>query len=101
MANLLWLEIAPVAFAEIGWRTYLIFICLGSVGAGVLFFIYPDTKGIPLEEIAAIFGDANEVAVYQRELEGMPDATEVGRDKALPVAQTTIHCEGHVANKTA
>ncbi len=30
---------------------------------------FPDTKGLPLEEIAAIFGDADEVAIYQREIE--------------------------------
>lgn len=26
-------------------------------------------QGIPLEEVAAIFGDADEVAIYQRDLE--------------------------------
>jgi len=30
---------------------------------------YPDTRGKPLEEIAALFGDADEVAVYQEEIE--------------------------------
>lgn len=30
---------------------------------------FPDTKGLPLEECAALFGDADEVAVYQREIE--------------------------------
>jgi hypothetical protein len=32
----------------------------------ILFF--PNPKGLPLEEIAAIFGDVDEVAVYQRDL---------------------------------
>jgi MFS family permease len=96
MANLVWLEIAPVAFANIGWRTYLIFVCVGGVGAIVLFFFYPDTKGIPLEEIAAIFGDANEVAVYQKELEENSEVVNVGilsKDKS-PKDQTTEHIEG-------
>lgn len=30
---------------------------------------FPDTNGLPLEEVAAIFGDADEVAIYQREIE--------------------------------
>lgn len=34
-----------------------------------MLFFFPDTKGVPLEEIAAIFGDADEVAIYQREIE--------------------------------
>jgi len=31
--------------------------------------MFPDTKGLPLEEVAVLFGDADEVAVYQRELD--------------------------------
>jgi hypothetical protein len=30
---------------------------------------WPDTRGLPLEEIAAIFGDEDEVAIYQAEIE--------------------------------
>ena len=30
----------------------------------MMFFFYPDTKGLPLEEVAKIFGDADEVADY-------------------------------------
>ena len=29
---------------------------------------FPNTNGMPLEEIAAIFGDEDDVAVYQREI---------------------------------
>jgi hypothetical protein len=34
-----------------------------------MWFYFPDTNGLPLEEVAAIFGDADEVAIYQRDLE--------------------------------
>ena len=34
-----------------------------------MFFFFPNTSGLPLEEVAALFGDADEVAVYQREIE--------------------------------
>ncbi len=30
---------------------------------------FPDTNGLPLEEVAALFGDADEVAIYQRDIE--------------------------------
>lgn len=37
-------------------------------------------KGLPLEEVAAIFGDADEVAIYQRDIEvDMATHTIVGR----------------------
>jgi Sugar (and other) transporter len=67
--NIIWLQSAPVAFENIGWKFYLVFIISGSIcGLGIWFF-FPDTNGLPLEEVAAIFGDADEVALYQRDLE--------------------------------
>lgn len=69
LMNIIWLQSAPVAFEKIGWKFYLCFIIPGSLGAMVMWFTFPNTKGLPLEEVAAIFGDQDEVAVYQRELE--------------------------------
>jgi hypothetical protein len=34
-----------------------------------MWFLFPDTNGLPLEEIAALFGDEDEIAVYQREID--------------------------------
>ncbi|KAH7014178.1 general substrate transporter, partial [Microdochium trichocladiopsis] len=45
------------AIANIGWRYYLVFICLTVVTVVVIFFFYPETKGKSLEELADIFGD--------------------------------------------
>lgn len=39
----------------------------GSLGALAMWFLFPDTKGRPLEEIAAIFGDQDEMAIYADE----------------------------------
>ncbi|KAK4569541.1 hypothetical protein LTR86_003304 [Recurvomyces mirabilis] len=41
----------------------------GTIGGICMWIFFPDTKGIPLEEVAAIFGDAAEVAVYEREID--------------------------------
>ena len=35
----------------------------------MIWFFFPDTKGLPLEEVAALFGDEDEIAVYQREID--------------------------------
>lgn len=60
-STLVYTQVAPVAFANVGWRYYLVFIIVPAF-AIVLFIIYlPETKGLSLEEIAAKFGD--EVAV--------------------------------------
>ena len=46
---------------------------------------FPNTKGMPLEEVAAIFGDADEVAVYQRDIDiEVDDVTGFGLEKKHP-----------------
>ncbi|KAF2742385.1 MFS transporter [Sporormia fimetaria CBS 119925] len=67
--NIIWLQAAPTAFLTISWKFYLVFIIPGTIGGIIVWFFFPDTKGLPLEEVAAIFGDVDEVAVYQREIE--------------------------------
>ncbi|KAH8587766.1 general substrate transporter [Bisporella sp. PMI_857] len=54
--TLLYTEVAATAFASIGWRYYLVFIIVPALGLGVL-FKFPETKGLSLEEVAAVFGD--------------------------------------------
>jgi hypothetical protein len=34
----------------------LLFITMSGVSAIVIFFLWPDTKGVPLEQVAALFG---------------------------------------------
>lgn len=61
VVNIIFLQAAPTAFASIGWRFYLCFICPGTIGAIWMFFWFPDTRGLPLEEVADIFGDRGEL----------------------------------------
>jgi hypothetical protein len=58
-----------VAFVRIGWKFYLCFIIPGTIGGVCMWLFWPDTRGLPLEEVAAIFGDRDEVAVYMAEIE--------------------------------
>ncbi|CAK7235170.1 hypothetical protein SBRCBS47491_009200 [Sporothrix bragantina] len=68
IASIIWLQSAPTAFANIGWKFYIIFIVFDALAAVMINF-YPDTRGRPLEEIAELFGDKDEVAVFQSELD--------------------------------
>lgn len=55
-----------------------------------MLFFFPDTKGVPLEEIAAIFGDADEVAIYQRDIEMDHNAhTIIDRSQDVAGEKTT------------
>ncbi|KAK5233553.1 hypothetical protein LTR47_005175 [Exophiala xenobiotica] len=69
LTDLVYLEAASTAFANIGWRFFLVFICIVTVGFAVMWIYLPETKGLPLEEIAAIFGDKDEVRLYLNEVE--------------------------------
>ena len=64
LMNIVWLQSAPTAFANIGWKFYLVFIIISSLGAVWSWFVLPETKGIPLEEMAKLFGDDEHIAVY-------------------------------------
>ncbi|CAK7199700.1 hypothetical protein SEUCBS139899_002383 [Sporothrix eucalyptigena] len=62
LMNVMWLQSAPTAFATISWKFYLCFIIPAYIFAIVCLLFYPDTKGLALEEIAALFGDEVQAA---------------------------------------
>lgn len=61
--SLLWGQSAPTAIASLGWKLFLIFICLTAFSAVVIFCFYPDTQGKSLEDVALLFGDDDLVVV--------------------------------------
>lgn len=64
--NIIWLDAAPLEY--IRWSFCLVFIVPGVFGAIAIWFYWPDTKGLPLEEVAAVVGDADEVGIRQRDI---------------------------------
>ncbi|RSM18688.1 hypothetical protein CDV31_002408 [Fusarium ambrosium] len=47
---------AATAFANIGWKFYLVFIIVPACGLPIVWRL-PETKGLSLEEIAVLFGE--------------------------------------------
>lgn len=47
--------ISPVLINNIRWRTYLIFMCLLASFCPIIYFFYPETSNLGLEEIDQIF----------------------------------------------
>ncbi|KAL4987924.1 general substrate transporter [Aspergillus falconensis] len=45
----------PVALDNIGWRYYIFFCCFDVLVLAVTYFVFPETKGHSLEEIAEVF----------------------------------------------
>lgn len=79
-------QVAPTAFAQVGWRFYLVFVILPLVGAPVLVYFMPETKGLSLEEIGEIFGDrrasAEDYVDKAQALANEPSETYVHANKA-------------------
>ncbi|KAK5234293.1 hypothetical protein LTR96_005545 [Exophiala xenobiotica] len=76
LMNVMWLQVTPIAFQQIGWKFYLCFIIPGSLSAICIWRYFPDTKGLALEEVAAIFGDQDEMANPTIELESVKRRVE-------------------------
>jgi (p)ppGpp synthase/HD superfamily hydrolase len=71
LSTIAYLEAAPTAFAKISWRYYLVFIIITAIHIPLIYYYFPETKGLSLEEIGEKFGD--EVAVH------LTDLTDVQR----------------------
>lgn len=79
-------QITPISINNIGWRTYIIFAVLNACWVPIIFFFFPETKGLELEAVDALFsGDA---LMEPLEFKKGPDETVtkiehvVGEDKA-------------------
>ncbi|TID23258.1 hypothetical protein CANINC_003190 [Pichia inconspicua] len=52
-------QMAPILLESISWRLYLIHACSCFISMCVVFFVYPETKGVSLEEMEQIFNDSS------------------------------------------
>ena len=50
-------QLTPILQETIGWRLYLLHAVCCLVSFGVVYALYPETQGVPLEEMDALFGD--------------------------------------------
>ncbi|KAL2788508.1 general substrate transporter [Aspergillus keveii] len=59
---------APVAMDEIGWRFYLVLVVPSVLYFAVIALVFPETKGLSLEEMGRVFGE--DVSVAATRVEG-------------------------------
>ena len=55
IVNFMVVMVTPIAFNNIGWRTYVVFAVFNAAAVPIMYFCYPETKGRSLEEMDLIF----------------------------------------------
>ncbi|KAL5114313.1 hypothetical protein ACEQ8H_007788 [Pleosporales sp. CAS-2024a] len=55
ICNYIIVQITPPAISHIGWRTYIIFAILNALWVPIIYFFFPETKGLELEDVDRLF----------------------------------------------
>lgn len=76
LMNLVITKATPYMISSIGYGTFFFFGSCVVCGAAYIFLFVPETKGVPLERMAAVFGHEEVVSTKQMEL-NLPRAREV------------------------
>jgi hypothetical protein len=73
--------IALAAIQNIGWRTYIIFAVFNACWVPTVYFFYPETKGLQLEDVDRLFSKTDDLTTLiddktQIHISTMPVAAE-------------------------
>ncbi|KAJ4206986.1 hypothetical protein FSOLCH5_004979 [Fusarium solani] len=74
-------QVNPIAMKAIAWRYYIVFCCILGLLFGIIWFLFPETKGRTLEEIREVFeGESSTDGDIEKEdkLKGDGRATSTG-----------------------
>ena len=87
--NFLIAEITPIAFTNISWRYYLIYVCTNTLAFSFFYLFVPETKGRSLEDIDSLFIGAKNMLqpvktarTIQASPDNEPDRSEKGSVRA-------------------
>lgn len=88
---------APTAFANIGWKYYLVFVVTSFILIVCMWIWWPETKGLSLEEISALFGDevAVDVSNMTQEQRDELDSKILARGSFLAIEHVEEASEGN------
>ncbi|KAL0932436.1 lactose permease [Colletotrichum truncatum] len=76
-------QVNPIAMKAIAWKYYIVFCCILGLIFGLIWFLFPETKGHTLEEIREVFEGKSEKVhgkeadVEEGEVEDVPKEAKV------------------------
>jgi hypothetical protein len=60
-------QVTPPAIHNLGWRTYIIFAVLNALWVPIIYFFFPETKGLELEDVDRLFsGEVSQVDLSEK-----------------------------------
>jgi MFS family permease len=68
----------PIGLQKLGWKFYLVYVAVLVVEVIMIYFYYPETAGLPLEEIARVFDGDDAVAARVADNLAAHGTAEVG-----------------------
>ena len=57
--NFMVVQVTPVGISNIGWKYYIIYAIFNSCFVPIMYFFYPETKGLELEDVDRLFAEGN------------------------------------------
>ncbi|KAI0199870.1 hexose carrier protein [Astrocystis sublimbata] len=89
-------EITPVSIANIKWRTYIYFAVFNALFLPLIYFFYPETRKLSLEQIDKLF-EGDKVKLHWTpdlgEVEGVTRPIGFSKTRSRGGRQTTEHVE--------
>lgn len=82
ITNYIVVQIAPIGVANIGYRFYIIFCLLNASFVPVIYFFYPETKGLSLEAVDLLFTGSSSHVASDGEMRDDKGRTVQHEDKA-------------------
>lgn len=76
--------ITPILLGRLAWKGYLIFMCTNFIFVPLVYFCYPETANLTLEEIDYIFADESKSSVkWSLEMRRQKLAQGIDRNESL------------------
>lgn len=92
-------EITPVSIANVGYRTYVYFCIFNFLFIPLIYFFYPETQWLSLEQIDKLF-TGEKVMLRWDPAMGVPGEAPETKDESVDETAGAEHSEQHVDAKT-
>ncbi|KAK9357662.1 general substrate transporter [Lipomyces starkeyi] len=81
--NYMVVQITPPSIQNIGWKTYIIWTVFNACWVPIIYFFYPETKGLQLEDVDRLFAKTENLATLtlegsEKRMEAEAEHKEVG-----------------------